>query len=418
MSLFAGILICAFALTTPALAQEVDHPEQAPSFMAGRVEWVDLTLDENALYVAYRNNQLNHKSRLNPDLIKLEKSYLDVRHYLSMDMTFNERVRGHARHKFKYFHSDKEESAQYKLDSGFLAYDVFPNVSLEAGRMNRRWGVAYGFDVVDIFGNTNRYISEDNDFKDAYLLQYFPSQNVGMTAVGFMDTSDYALKLNINSHDQTYGFYFLNQNDQPMLGADYSATVSDAVEIHGEVLLRQGSKEFYPRHLTEDIYRWEKTREESRAVYPQLVLGEQYTTRGNVNIALEYFYNGVGLNNKEYKTFQDGVDASLLNNKYQSLSVWRQFMMDVHQYYQFAEFGQNYLFARVSREKIADRFDLNMVTYYSIDEETAAMVPSVTYRMNDRSKVTLKGYYPVGSKDREFRRYYNRYVTVSCMYYF
>lgn len=93
-------------------------------------------------------------------------------------------------------------------------------------------------------------------------------------------------------------------------------------------------------------------------------------------------------------------------------------MYDTHTYYEFAKLRQHYLFIRIFNDSIWDNISVATVGFYSIEENSALLIPEISYEINENFTNTLKAYLSIGDDASEFRRYYDYYFINKLIIYF
>ena len=123
------------------------------------------------------------------------------------------------------------------------------------------------------------------------------------------------------------------------------------------------------------------------------------------------------MNKDENTIFKNGVDASLLNQKYTQNTVWRQFLFDTHTYYQFSRFQQHYLFFRFFKERVFPSIDFEWIEMYSPVDSGHLIVTSISYKVSEESILKTSLFVPFGNEYSEFKWYYNNFLEFSYSVY-
>lgn len=235
----------------------------------------------------------------------------------------------------------------------YVAHAASPTLFAEAGRINTRNGVALGFNPTDVFkvnAIINRTTEDPSQLRDsrlgtlsARLLQLWDGGAVTLVAAPRVDgtagrwwtdgevaglrldrTNDRNRVLLKLSHELAPGFSpellgYL-EGGRPFAGANASYAVDDALLVYGEWL---GGRR---RPLAEEAlapFRDAGTLHPAvAAAFPaegtrflhQAAAGASYTTAGNLTLALEYHFNGAGLDRDDWRRWFDaGLSRSRLS---------------------------------------------------------------------------------------------------------
>ncbi len=283
------------------------------------------------------------------------------------------------------------------------------NIFVDLGKKHVNWGAAYAWNQVNIFEETNRFLKEDNNFRNMAFLQYFWDRSISLSGVYFLDQPDFGLKGLWSQNNLDANLYYLYKDRQSRFGLDFSAVTAENIEFHGELLSRQGASLTYPVNPTTNVYTWEPVKM-GKEFFIETIVGGQYTAADGLQAMVEYLHTPLGFSQEEMARIKQGAQASYAGNRY--------FFYEANRRYDFARFGQNYLFGRVFKPDIFSKCDLELVSYLSLADGGAMVMPNALYRINDNATLTAKIYLPVGSSDSEFRFFFNGFGLVSVSYFF
>ena len=372
--------------------------------------------DQN-LFSRYRAPNIAIASKTNPNnLVGLDSYCWDQRYYIQTHLKYEDFTDILVRLKPKFTLTDHSENLWVYFDESYASFHPFNHLDIDIGRKKANWGTGYAWNLVSLFENKNRFIDTDIEYNELFQAQYFWGQDLTTSFLHGYNDKKTGIKLHTSSTNLDLDIYGFLEEGRGKIGGDLSFVANQNLELHAEVLIQNGSDSYYPTNPTSDIYLWEQTKKEGSYFVP-FIIGLQYTTDDLANIIFEYFYNPAGLNKDENTIFKNGVDASLLNQKYTQNTVWRQFLFDTHTYYQFSRFQQHYLFFRFFKERVFPSIDFEWIEMYSPVDSGHLIVPSISYKVSEESILKTSLFVPFGNEYSEFKWYYNNFLEFSYSVY-
>jgi len=374
-------------------------------------------IDQHEIKILSRYNDFQN-TVFNPEnILSLEKKYVTTRYYSNIWWQPKDYFLVHLKPRLKIHVNETGNKSGAEFDEAYATFIPINKLFIDLGKKNIRWGTAYAWNLVNIFDLDNRFIKEENNFQDVIYAQYYINDTFSLSLSTFLNHSDYAFKLHGAFHQIDYDFLYLNQNKESKIGFDVSTTLGDSLEFHAEVLGQKGTSAYFPTNPTQNIYAWEKTKN-NQTIFTSFVIGTQYTTIDNTNIVFEYFYNGTGLSNSEYDLALKGINESLSGDKYKVDSPWRGFLLNSTNFYRFSQLRKNYLFFRVSKDKLFEKISMEWNNYYSIDDQGLLLLPELKYKVSDYFYIKNRFFLPIGNSSSEFKRFYEKYVSIEINLFF
>ena len=369
------------------------------------------TLDEQEIRLLGRSNDFSESS-LNPgNILNLEEQYMKSKYLLSFSGQLNEAMSFYLNPRLVMNTTKSGATSDASFKEIYSTINPSSKLYIDIGKKDISWGTAYAWNIINIFDDQNRFIRESAQYQTVLHSQYYVNHYLSLTHASFLESNDYGLKLQSSVKNIDIDLVFLNQQDKEKIGIDFSTVIGDSLEVHAELLGQSGSDAFYPESPTQNVFTWQQLNDNTD-IYSKFILGFQYTTLSNTNIVIEYFYNGLGLNNAEFELMESGLEHALSNNNYQSNSVASAFLLNASSYYNFSQFRKNYLFFRISNDSLLDKVGLECNSYYAIDDKGFLAVPSISYKLSNAMLMTTKGFLSFGDKSTEFKRFYDKYVSV------
>ena len=278
---------------------------------------------------------------------------------LSLDFSHTQKIapgfRAVLSNRLDHFHP-RETGSQATINSlreAYLGWQPSEDTVLELGRVNLRYGPAYGYNPTDFFrdGSLRAIVSADpftlretrlgtvmlrgqklwsgGSLSLAYSpkLEDRPSQDTWSLDLGSTNNRDralLALGTQISSSVNTQLLIYKQDGISPTLGASFSALVSDATVVHAE----------WTRGKESDLSSAVLMQAVSLKTADRFVGGLTYTTASKLSLTGEYQYNGFGLSKNQW----DGLGAinPQLQGAYVREALRRQDITSRHAYLFYA----------------------------------------------------------------------------------
>jgi len=368
----------------------------------------DYNIQENQLDIAVKYNNLNINSKLNPNsFLNFNEYESSQRYILGIKGTFDESCSYYLKTQVdnvtaKY----TTRNVQAIFSEYYVSWIPASALYLDLGKKAFGWGNTIAWNLHSVLS-----------LRDMWSCQYFIDEKLSTIFVKYLNSSDWATKVRFTPGVVDCDIYAYQENEVKKAGLSLSHTVDDALEIHGEALIQRANTNYYPTYYGGNQYGWIQ-KNVAYSFNPQVIVGCKYTTLENVDIWLDYCYNSMGLSNAEMQTFLNGINESLLGNKYQITSSWMKYLGDANSYYQFARFRQNYIFMRLAKDKLLDSISTELIGYYCVDDGGAVFIPTVTNQFSSNLSGGVSIFIPLGDDHSEFKRYQNYYVNCNITYFF
>lgn len=205
-----------------------------------------------------------------------------------------------------------------------------------------------------------------------------------------------------------YGFdlslhYFYRERHH--VGLAFAKVIGDALEIHGEVRVQQGSSVKTPYLVNDDIYvgptlvkpalySFEARSED--AWFARILFGGQYTFENKLNLSAEYYFNGEGYNTAQMQKYMDGL--SLASTRYTNSAFmlpqgnpYYFFMLAANQNFNFMSLGEHYAFLRLADPELfgSNKWEGALYASTLVTDGSGLVAGDITYRVNDTLSVQL-----------------------------
>jgi len=198
-------------------------------------------------------------------------------------------------------------------------------------------------------------------------------------------------------------------------GVNATYVVGKALEIHGEAAAQRGSRLLYPLAISEDnpakTYLqppYARLKEHDGRIYMSTLLGINYTFSSGWNLVAEYYRDGTGLNLREWRRLGDYVAFNEEQHRLQAGGDLSQITLPaanllwtVQGFTQFNR-HQDYFFTRLSRTRIARKWDLENITILNTHDASLIWIPQVSFDFSERVGVYVRYSYYAGGRNTEF----------------
>ncbi|HRP68371.1 MAG TPA: hypothetical protein PLY93_02445 [Turneriella sp.] len=182
-------------------------------------------------------------------------------------------------------------------------------------------------------------------------------------------------------------------------GLALAKVLGDALELHGEVNVQQGTNVLVPYKIQDDAYigstlvqaaLYNYTERGNNTYYVRSLVGGQYTFENKLNFSLEYYYNGEGYSSAEQKLLYDalGVSGARYNNPAFALGpknpYWL-FLMAANQNFNYLSTGSHYVFMRLFNPEFfgSQKWEAALYTSVLVTDGSGLLAGDVTYKWTD-----------------------------------
>lgn len=411
--LLAAILLA--VCSNNALAGEYDlnipEAEKTPWELGGRLElryvqhWLN---DQSARYrLNYYNSDPGAYTEVWRPQLELNGGY---RHG---------KVLFHFLTHFEYDEASDGGEWVNKVYEAYAALKPSVNLALEGGKKSFSWGKGYAWNPA---GFVNR--PKDPDDPELNLegfsflgLDYIKSftgsslSNLAFTALALPVLDDwentelgqsgdvnYAFKLYLLWHDTDLDFIYFGGPHQPdSFGFDFAKNLAENFEVHGEAGLR--------RAVTRTVL--DSTGQATVSEQDQLsyLLGIRYLNAVETTFIVEYYHNGAGYDQSDLDAFfayQDWAYQRWLATG--NASYMQRAEMVTRPYYRQRNFGQDYLYLKITQKEPGDILYFNpwLALIINLQDHSFNLQPGLTYTPMTNLELNFRVGIPIGPASSEF----------------
>jgi hypothetical protein len=208
------------------------------------------------------------------------------------------------------------------------------------------------------------------------------------------------------------------EGDRLETGMNYAKVLGDNLELHGEVLVKQGTSAEYHQVIftdhTEQLfssYPYVAPYDRSNRIFYKLLLGGQYTFESGINIVLEYYHDAEGLSKIEWKRwmkfvkFQNSIQQGLIAAPPGVLEASRYNLLWALQTLSPRGAMSDYMFAREYYSTGGWSFEC--LQFLNALDFSLVVIPSVTYTISEHLALTGRWTSFLGDSDSEFGALFN-----------
>jgi len=302
---------------------------------------------------------------------------------------------------------------EHRFDELLLSWKPDPGFTLDAGKAVLKWGKGYAWNPVGFVErvkdpNDPELAREGFTVLSADLVRSFdgPLQTVAFTPVILPVDSDInrdygrhghvnvAAKLYLLYRDTDIDFYVLGGGSRARrFGMDFSRNIGSNLEVHGE-WARVGAQEAPVVDALGNV-----NRESARST--SWLLGLRYLTERETTYILEWYRNGAGFAQDEYRNFvalaSRAVQAGFGSPLFQRTQ-------SIAQSYARQNPMRNYLYLRVSQKEPFDILYLtpSITTIVNLDDRSYSVAPEIAYTGKNNVELRARAVFLGGKVDTDF----------------
>ena len=302
------------------------------------------------------------------------------------------------------------------------------------GRRNLVRGPAYGISATDLFTDQirlDRTLNENRrrreiEGTDAVGFDWFASDAVTLSAVvapnsSFLNKDEKSrtqLAANILFPESGIDTTLLTFYDGKIsLGGSMTTSLGDAVVLYGEGVVRRGRNVIIP--TTKNIrFGTFASKADPDSWFTSTTFGVGYTSTGGTAFNIEYFRNGSGLSNSEWKEVIGLAKTNAANlSQYPKLS--RNNLLLLNRTLRTATARRNYFFARLAQPDFLGLSKLNgeVTLFHALRDQSGVVNGRLEYDLSESTVFGLFGGLLYGSENSEFglredRKTGGTYITV------
>lgn len=374
--------------------------------------------------------QLPHYSadlEIRPDLrLTIDPVELSVKPRMKLDYSYWQE--GNRR-------GESEWEDDWYINEWLARLRLLQNLFISYGRENLQWGPSYLFSSSNPFfqdnGRQNPYLEVPGmDFGrvvwipgNAWTLSFIANTDEGRNkTIGpnpFEKT--YALKLDYTGREN-YASAILSykEHSKPSFGFFGGWTLSDAILLYGEGVIRQGSDALYPQQDSSPFRASMRAlHHDDHSIKPVLLIGGSYTFGTKGTLTLEYIYYGPGYSNTEADTYYSlrkkaakvlplggGISRLAQMTLGQTATTGLRFLR------------RNYAMVQYIQTNIKNKIDLTVRWTQNLDDGSGQSTGLVAYYLGEHLELFSVGAVTVGSKNSEFRSLIDYHVMIGLKYTF
>jgi hypothetical protein len=380
----------------------------------------DVDIDINYYYSYPRNSYLNPENILSTDRNRLNFNAETSMKYSIKPMVLSFGLRYFYNPPFSFLEEKAfpDDKNIIFLDEAKIRWDIKDNASFTFGRQRFFWGPGFIKNPINVLnpptdfrkpffrleeksgvtGITASFYSESttvtgviipNKFKEKYSQEYTLGSENKKDTIGTLKVDTIILNT-----DTTF-LLAMQEGESPKYGFAFSKIIQD-VEIHGEMLLRKGSRR---RYINSQTFIEERYKDSDR-FFGSYIVGLRYRSPSGHDFLVEYYRNDSGYNDKESNEFisliKDQRFAGIGN-----IIFWQDTLR------------KNYLFFRAGLLDILPKLSIELLFIYNMDDKGYLIGSGLEYRVSEKVKAYLNTRYLSGSKKSEFGMIPNKYTISS-----
>ena len=377
---------------------------------------------------------INRDSYLNPRNDILELPSVDNRIQIKLDLQswFGERLGFYLKDRISYLIEKEKSSLENSLDELYLELNPSELLFFDLGKKNIAEGVGYAWNPTDFLtGSKESDQAEDTRekreervgvicLKGEYFLPYLT-----LTAVVAPKLEQWGQRADTRALVKIYALIrdfdfsliaYAEEKKRPKLGLNFSSTIGESLEVHGETSLQQGTYRYYVNQIAPGYYEFIQKNRESERLFPKVLVGGQYTLPDNTNIILEYYHNQGGYNFSEWRDYLEYL--KFCGERYEDESLYVLYLLMGNTYFTPTNLRQNYLFLRFSRPDILDLFEVSCNSIFNLDDIRCLINTKIDYQGMPDFSLYLLGNFFFGDGETEFGMFYQNHTFSAGVEYF
>jgi hypothetical protein len=333
---------------------------------------------------------------------------------------------------YNRFDHGKSNTDRLRLKELYANFSLNSHWDVAAGKRILKWGTGYawtptGFldpprDPRDPTDRLNQYEGRESiearaTYGNHNLTGVFSSPQLFSHLKTRRGDNQWAFKYNALMHGLDYSLVasFGGIHSPNRYGMNATYVIGKALEIHGEAAAQRGSRLLYPLAIAEEdpakTYLqppYARLKEHDGRIYLKTLLGINYTFSSGWNLVAEYYRDGTGLDssewqklgefvafNEEQHRLQAGTDLATITLPAANL-LWT--------VQGFTEFNRHrdYIFTRLSRTRIARKWELENITIFSMRKPSMIWIPQVSFDFSEPVGVYIRYSHYAGGRNSEF----------------
>jgi hypothetical protein len=324
-----------------------------------------------------------------------------------------------ARSHSEYSDDQSGDADEHRFDEFLLSWKPSAGISVEAGKTVLKWGKGYAWNPVGFVErpkdpNDPELAREGFTVLALDIVRSFegPLKTVALTTLALPVTSsinsaygrpghgNLGAKLYLLAYDTDIDFYYVGRGSRgPRVGMDFSRNLSTNLEIHGE-FARIRDQEFAVASANGQVAR----RTESVNSW---LIGLRYLNERETTYIAEYYRNGTGFAQDEYRGYLDLAQTALQAGPASALYPRAQALTPM---YARPTPLRDYLYLRVSQKEPFDILYLTpaLTTIVSLADRSYSIAPELGYTGFKDIELRARAIFLGGGHDTDFGSRQNR----------
>ena len=317
-----------------------------------------------------------------------------------------------------------------RFDELIASWKPIEGFALEGGKIVTKWGKGYAWNPVAFVErpkdpNDPELVREGFKIVSAEMLRTFegPLQTVAFTPLllpvtsgtnsdyGQPDHLNVAARLYLLYRDTDIDFYYLNRGSRsPRIGADFSRNLGSNLEVHGE-WARIDGQDFSIADPAGNIGR-------RTEMVTSWLLGMRHLNANDITTILEYYRNGTGFSQSEYRNFLTVANSALEAGAQGTL--FQRVQALTPQYARQTPL-RDYLYLRVSVKEPFDilYFTPSITAIVNVGDGSYSVTPEVLYTGKNNIELRARAVFLGGGDDSDFgERQTRRRIELYARFYF
>ncbi len=329
--------------------------------------------------------------------------------------------------------TSRDDSHMVFLDEGFINLNLGDQLALVIGRQKIDWGSGYAWNPFNVFNSPNRRQRDGFERQGIDLVKvHWSAGNFGLTGLlasnRFLREEDSVRARETRAGvkiDYLVGGYDLSvlisksDRDDGLLAAYLTKVIGRSLELHSEAVIQNGNQIVL---LAEETGSGSSPLARRFSLVPsssagtdtaaKFLIGGQYTFATNTNIVVEYFYNGLGFDQREWDRFALALGTSeslrrLHDAAFDSVAGDNPFLSFVDEARSFAlkrlaELRRHYLFLRAVQNLNREKIEVEINNIINLQDGSLLVSSSFKYKLRNNLNLGFYLEYYRGSRTSEF----------------
>lgn len=316
--------------------------------------------------------------------------------------------------------SPQYDSIMSKILDAYLYLDIFPTLFMELGKKNVKSGTAYFKSPTDFFDRDPEILKRQTAtaydktregtcglgllyLGSKFSIYEFFSPKINWAGKKIVDQfitskqqylqsyTKLSLKVALSDIDLLY-YWQINKKDEfsSKIGFNCVTLIKEKLEIHADGVINQNTEIM---NITKDsIY---DVNRKNVNWHGQITLGLNYSFNNNINLIMEYFYNGIGHSGKKYQNILDYSSAMSRMGDRGAYNVMYS--------YGLFNLAKHYCMQRISYSTTDYTIESSVSNLLNIIDGSGLINPKVSLLHDRKIKFNFEGGYFYGKQKTELR---------------